>query len=86
MITIEEFLEFICSLPDPVVQIHNFGKARYHTVDFRILTKDIMKYDDFILWWRGMNMTPHLNNTIALTILGLGPPESIKNAMLFLML
>jgi len=86
MTTIQEFTAFIDSLPNPTVQIHNFGKATYHTIDLKVLTKNIEKFQDLRDWWKSKNMTPHLNNTIALTIIGLNPPESIKNAMLFLML
>ncbi|NBT57262.1 hypothetical protein EBT16_00600 [bacterium] len=86
MITTDEFTAFIDSLPDPTVQIHNFGKATYHTINLKGLTKGIENFHDFREWWKSKNMPRHLNNTIALTIIGLNPPESIKNAMLFLML
>jgi len=86
VITTHEFTAFIESLPDPTVQLHNFGKAVYHTIDLRTLAKDIGNFGDFMEWWKSKNMPKHLNNTIALTILGLNPPENIKNAMLFLML
>ena len=86
MTTIQEFILFIESLPEPTVQLHNFGKSVYHTIDLRTLTKDIGNFHDFMEWWKSKNMTKHFNNTIALTILGLDPPEDIKNAMLFLML
>ena len=86
MTTIQEFTAFIDSLSDPTVQLHNFGNATYHTIDLPTLTKDIGNFQDFRDWWKSKNMPKHLNNTIALTIIGLEPPENIKNAMLFLML
>jgi hypothetical protein len=86
MTTIQEFILFIESLPNPTVQLHNFGKAVYHTIDLLTLAKDIGNFHDFREWWKSKNMPKHLNNTIALTIIGLKPPENIKNAMLFLML
>jgi hypothetical protein len=86
MTSIHEFAAFIDSLPDPTVQLHNFGKANYHTINLKSLTKDIENFQDLREWWKSKNMPKHINNTIALTILGLEPPEDIKNAMLFLML
>ena len=86
MTTIQEFTAFIDSLPAPPVQLHSFGKAVYHTIDLPTLTKDIGNFQDLREWWKSKNMPKHLNNTIALTIIGLDPPEDIKNAMLFLML
>lgn len=90
MTTIHEFILFIESLPDPTVQLHNFGKATckatYHTINLRGLAKDIGNFQDLREWWKSKNMPKHLNNTIALTIIGLNPPENVKNAMLFLML
>lgn len=86
MTTIQEFILFIESLPNPTVQLHSFGKAVYHTIDLLTLAKDIGNFQDFREWWKSKNMPKHLNNTIALTIIGLNPPENIKNAMLFLML
>ena len=86
MTTIQEFTAFIESLPDATVQIHNFAKTTYHTIDLLTLTNDIGNFQDFRDWWRSKNMSKHLNNTIALTIIRLDPPENIKNAMLFLML
>jgi hypothetical protein len=85
MITTDEFVAFIDSLPNPTVQLHNFGKATY-PINLKVLTSDIKNFHDFREWWKSKNMPRHLNNTIALTIIGLNPPESIKNAMLFLML
>jgi hypothetical protein len=86
MTTIEEFAAFIDSLPSPTVQLHGFGDSLRRTIDLRTLTKDIGNFQDLREWWKSKNMPGRLNNTIALTIIGLDPPENIKNAMLFLML
>lgn len=86
MVTAQEFIAFIDSLPDPCVQLYNFGKATYHTINLKGLAKDIENFSDFRDWWKSKNMPPHLNNKIALTILELNPPENIRHTMLFLML
>lgn len=86
MTTPDEFIRFINGLPDPVVQLHDHGKARYRTIDLRTLTKDLPGHESLLAWWRGKNMPPHLSNTVAQTILELNPPENIRAAMLFLMM
>ena len=86
MTTPDEFMDWLESLPDPTVQLHNFGKATYHTINLRGLAKDIGNFQDLMEWWKSKNMPKHLNNTIALTIIGLKPPENIRAAMLFLMM
>lgn len=84
--TPRELLEWVASLHNPTVQIHNFGKAAYHTLNLQTLTKDLPTHPDLPTWWKGKNMTPHLAKTIALTIIGLKPPENIKAALTFLVM
>jgi hypothetical protein len=86
MATPDEFIDWIRGLPDPVVQLHDFGKATYRTIDLRTLAKDLHQHPDVLSWWKGKNMPRHLNNTAAQTILDLNPPENIRAAMIFLMM
>ena len=82
----DEFIEWIGSLPDPVVYLYDFGKATYRTIDLQILTKDLPEHPDILSWWKGKNMPRHLGKTVAQTILDLDPPDDIRAAMLFLMM
>lgn len=86
MATPQEFLDWLRSLPSGVVQLHDFGKARYRTIDLNTLAKDLPEHPDLLSWWKGKNMPKHLNDTVAKTILEQNPPPNVRAAMLFLMM
>lgn len=87
MVTPQEFMLWVESLPDPIVRLHQgHAGSALHTINLMTLTKDILQHEDFRRWWKGKNMPPHLNNTIARTILDLDPPENIRAAMMFMIL
>lgn len=82
----DEFLDWLRALPSTRVPLHNPEGKPFHSIDLMTLAKDLHEYDDLQEWWRGKNMPKHLNDTVAKTILALGPPEDIRAAILFLML
>jgi hypothetical protein len=84
--TPRELLDWVETLHDTTVPVHNFGEVTYHTIDLHILIKDLPEHPDIPTWWRGKRMTPHLSKTVALTILELNPPPNIRATMLFLMM
>jgi hypothetical protein len=65
---------------------YNTQQNKFHSIDLKKLIKDIHNYSDFLDWWQSRNMPKHLNKVLVKTILNLNPPESVKNALIFIML
>lgn len=93
---IEDFVRFVNNMNNPVVELHeelhenislkNWNKRTFSTINLKILTKDIKNYSSFLDWWKSLNLTSHLNNVLIKTILNQNPPESVKHALIFMML
>lgn len=97
MTEIEDFVRFIDNMNDPVVELYeelqdntiilkNWNRRTFRTINLKTLTKDIKNYSSFLDWWKSLNLTSHLNNVLVKTILNQNPPESVKHALIFIML
>lgn len=83
MATPDEFIDWLRSLPDTRVELHDSPGA---VIDLMGLAKDLPGKECLHAWWKGKHMSPHLNRNVALTVLSLNPPENIRAAMLLLMM
>lgn len=92
---IKDFVDFVNNLENPTVKLEtslprnalkHWPQEPFHSIDLKILIKDIHKYKQFVDWWESRNMTPHLRNNIVKTILNINPPESVRNILLLIML
>jgi len=91
-----DFVQFVNSMENSVVkldegleqvlELKNWNKSQFHTINLKVLIKDIEKYKTFIDWWKSRNLTKHLNNVLVKTLLNQNPPESVKHALIFIML
>lgn len=71
---------------DEVMGLKNWKKRQFHTINLKTLIKDIQNYPTFLDWWKSRNLTKHLNNVLVKTLLNQNPPESVKHALIFIML
>ena len=93
---IQDFVQFINSMEnavvkleegvDQVMELKNWKNRQFHTINLKVLIKDIENYPTFLDWWKSRNLTKHLNNVLVKTILNQNPPDSVKHNLIFIML
>lgn len=92
---IKEFVEFVNNMENPVVKLNqdlkriglkNFPTQPFHSINFHVLIKNIESHETFLDWWKSKNLTKHFHNVLIKTILNQNPPESVKHALIFMML
>lgn len=93
---IQDFVQFVNNIENPVVQLQeelhenislrNWNKRTFRTMNLSTLIRDIQNYPTFFDWWKSLNLTKHLNNVLVKTILNQNPPDSVKHALIFIML
>jgi hypothetical protein len=98
MNTIQEFINFIEGLDDPNIELYEQGhiarsiqpkippNTPFHSINLKILTKDIINYNSLQSWLKNKSLTDHLQNNIIKAILKINPPESVRNELLSIML
>jgi|LakMenEpi03Aug12_release.lakeMendotaPanAssembly.Ray.scaffolds.fasta_scaffold349542_1 hypothetical protein len=89
MTAIQEFAEFINNLEKPVVELPlDFKKSNttYHSIDLKIFTKDIENFDNITTWIKSKNIPDHLQRNIIKVLIGINPPQNVKNELISIVL
>jgi len=58
----------------------------FHTINLKVLTKDIKDFESFQTWWKSKNLTDHLHKKLVNTLLKINPPDNVKNELLAMMI
>lgn len=89
MNTIQEFVDFINQLENSNVRLDSVrpeSAELYHTINLKVLTKDIKDFESFQTWWKSKNLPDHLHKTLVKTLLKINPPDNVKNELLAMMI